>query len=114
MPALRPTSRLRAIALLFLLVAALVGASTDAIACEPEMERASLVISQGGDGDHAPKGQSDQGDSCVHGHCHPGPQNVPTNDMPELPVSVSNAYAAVRISSAGFLIGNTPEHPPRA
>lgn len=114
MSALSPGTRFRAIALLLLFVAALVGGSVDAVACSSVVENSGTVISHDGDkGDHETKGQSDEGGICMHGHCHPGWQlasGVGEFAARGLPRAV---YAFRDASTRASLISDPPEDPPR-
>jgi hypothetical protein len=100
--------------MLLLLVAAVLGASVDAAACEPEMVRVSAVVGHSADSGQPTKSHGDAADACVHGHGHPGPQTITPGAPLPMRAELSEIYGSAAPPVLGFLKGETPEHPPRA
>lgn len=114
MPVRRPVARFKAIAMLLLFAAALLGASVDALACEPEFEISGAVIAHTDDGQSQQSDHKDRGEGCIHGHGHPGSQVLPRSDEFVAQLHVRAAFGLATPPSLRSLPGETPEHPPRA
>jgi len=100
--------------MMLLFAAALLGGSVDTVACEPEIEHASLAVANPDGSDHTANGQAGEAGTCAHGHCHPGSPILPPSETRVPAAPQSSAYGSVAPPRLGFLTLDTPDHPPRA